>query len=141
MARLTVLVAFALFAVSAWAAGIGVSEAWIRHLPGGAPAGGYLTLENQSEKAVALVGASSPEYGMVMIHKTVEEGGTAKMVPVNKVDIAAGGKVVFRPGGYHLMLMHVKRNIEVGSSIPITLEFSGGQKVTAQFRVRGPTAK
>ena len=141
MVRLTILIVSALFTVSAWAAGISVSGAWIRQLPAGVPAGGFFTLQNQGKEAVALVAASSPEYGMVMLHKSVEEGDISRMMPVDKIEVPAGGKVLFRSGSYHLMLMNAKHNIKVGSRIPVVLEFSGGQKVTAQFEVRGPTAK
>lgn len=141
MARLAILIASVLFAASAWAAGISVSDAWIRHLPAGAPAGGYFMLQNQGKEAVALVGASSPDYGMVMMHKTIEEGGSSKMVSIDKIDVPAGGKVAFRPGGYHLMLMHARHDIKVGSKIPVALKFSDGQTITVQCEVRGPTAK
>ncbi len=141
MARLTVLIASGLFAASAWAAGITVSGAWIRHLPAGVPAGGFFTLHNQGKEAVALVGGSSPEYGMVMIHRSIEEGGASKMMHVDKIDVPAGGKVIFSPGGYHLMLMDAKHDIKVGSRIPVTLVLSDGRKVTVQFEVRGPTAR
>jgi len=98
-------------------------------------------LHNESKDAIALVGASSPDYAMVMLHKTVEEGGTSKMMAVDRIEVPAGGAVTFHPGGYHLMLMHAKHEIKVGSRIPVTLVFSGGAKVTAQFEVRGPTAR
>ncbi|MDA8110209.1 MAG: copper chaperone PCu(A)C [Betaproteobacteria bacterium] len=141
MARLAVLIASALFAASAWAADLTVSGAWIRHLPAGVPAGGFFTVHNLSKQDTALVGASSPDYGMVMIHKTIEEGGVSRMVEGGKIVLPAGGKVAFRPGGYHLMLMHAKHEIKVGTKIPVTLEFAGGQKVTALFEVRGATAR
>lgn len=141
MARVAILIASALLAASAWAAGLTVSGAWIRHLPAGVPAGGYFSVQNLGKQPIALVGATSPDYGMVMIHKTVEEGGVSKMVAVNKIVLPAGGKVTFRPGGYHLMLMHAKHDIAVGSKVPVTLEFSGGQRVTVVFEVRGPTAR
>ena len=141
MSRFTVLILSVLFSANSWAAGLSVSDAWIRHLPAGVPAGGYFSLQNQGKDAVALVGASSPAYGMVMMHKTVQEGGSSKMVGVDKIDVPAGGKFAFRPGGYHLMLMHAKHDIKVGSTIPVSLKFSDGQTITAQFEVRGPAAK
>lgn len=141
MTRHLLLIVSLLFAASAWAAGVEVSGAWIRLLPGGAPAGGYFALRNPGEQAMALVGASSPDYGMVMIHKTVEQGGISKMIHVDKIEVPAGGKVSFSPGSYHLMLMNPKHGIAVGSRIPVTLKFSDGQEVDAQFEVRGPTAR
>jgi periplasmic copper chaperone A len=141
MTRLAVLFASALFATSVWAAGITVSGAWVRHLPAGVPAGGYFTLHNQSKEAIALVGASSPDYAMVMLHKTVEQSGMSKMVPVHKIEVPAGGMLRFHPGGYHLMFMHAKHEVKVGSRIPVTLLFSGGEQVTARFEVHGPAAR
>ena len=138
MARLSVLL-LVLFAASAAAADITVSSAWIRRMPGGAPAGGFFTV--RSNLATALTGARAPDYGMVKIHRTVEQGGVAKMTPVTSIDLPAGADVALRPGGYHLMLMHAKRDIELGSTIPVTLLFSNGKNVTVQFEVRGPTAR
>lgn len=138
MVRLAVLLLTVLVSASATAADITVSGAWIRRLPAGAPAGGYFTVH--SKKANALVGARAPDYGMVAMHKTVEQGGLAKMIPVRRIDLPAGGTVTFRPGGYHLMLMHARHDIAPGSRIPVTLLFSDGQNVTVQFEVRGPTA-
>lgn len=141
MARFFVLIASALFAASAWAADLTVSGAWIRRLPAGVPAGGFFTVHNVGKQDTALVGASSPAYGMVMIHKSKEEGGVSKMAKVGKIELPAGGKVSFRPGGYHLMLIHARHEIALGAKIPVTLEFAGGQKVTTLFEVRGPTAR
>ena len=141
MVRFSVLLASLLFAVSASAAGLEVTGAWIRHLPAGVPAGGFFTIHNPGKRAVALVGASSPAYGTVMMHRTIEEGGVAKMVAVKRVEVPAGGTLAFRPGGYHLMLMHPKRDIPVGAKIPVTLEFSNGRKLTVHFDVRGPAAQ
>lgn len=139
--RHLLLIVFLLFAGSVWAAGIEVSGGWIRLLPAGVPAGGYLALRNSGERAMTLVGASSPDYHMVMIHKTVEQGGMSQMIDVDKIEVPAGGEVSFSPGGYHLMLMNPTRDIAVGSKIPVTLKFSDGKEVTAQFEVRGPSGK
>ena len=141
MARLTLLLASALLAASAWAVDLGVSGAWIRQLPAGVPAGAYFTLANHGQSPAALVAASSPDYGTVMIHRTVEHGGTASMVMLDRVEVPARGKIEFRPGGYHLMLMRAKRDIKLGAKVPITLEFADGQKLTVQFEVRGAGAQ
>ncbi|OGA16494.1 MAG: hypothetical protein A3G25_10600 [Betaproteobacteria bacterium RIFCSPLOWO2_12_FULL_63_13] len=139
MVRLIVFFLTILVAASASAADITVSGAWIRRTPGGAPAGGYFTVH--SKKATALVGARTPDYGMVTMHRTVEQGGIAKMIPVSRIDLSAGGTVVFQPGGYHLMLMHAGHDVALGSKIPVTLLFSDRQNVTVPFEVRGPTAR
>lgn len=141
MQGLVVMIACLVFSASAWAGELHVSGAWIRLLPAGAPAGGFFSLNNTGKEPVTLTGASSPDFSKVMLHKTVEKGGVSKMMAVHKLEVPAGGKVQFRPGGYHLMLMRAAHTIRLGSSVPVVLHFAGGQQLTAQFRVRGPSAK
>jgi copper(I)-binding protein len=126
-----------LFMLPAHAAGFRVDDAWVRDLPGGVPAAGYFLLRNDEAKAAELTGASSPAFGHVMLHQSVQSGGVARMREVHAVAVPAGGAVNFTPGGYHLMLMAPTRKIVRGEKIPITLKFADGQAVTAQFEVRG----
>lgn len=125
---------------SAFAAGIQVTEAWIRWLPANLPAGGYAQVTNDTDKEVKLVGASSPKYGMVMLHQTVNKNGMSNMVHVDAIAIAPHKSMAFTPGDYHIMLMQPKPGIEPGQKVPVTLKFSNGQEVTAEFEVRKPTA-
>jgi len=142
MPRLALLVvALILSTTIVWAAEITVSDAWIRRLPVDVPSAGYFTVHNQGDRLVGLVRAHSSVYGMIMMHQTIAKGGMSKMVKVQRIDIAPGGTVSFHPRSYHLMLMDPKREIAIGSKVPVTLEFSGGQKVTAQFEVRGAAAR
>ncbi|MFO1315479.1 MAG: copper chaperone PCu(A)C [Burkholderiales bacterium] len=129
------------FCISAVAADFEVSDAWVRLLPAGAPAGGYFNLRNNSKAPVALVGASSSDYRNVMLHRTKEESGTSRMLHVESVEIPANGSISFAPGSYHLMLMGATRTHVPGDRIPVTLEFSDKHKITAQFEARAASAR
>jgi periplasmic copper chaperone A len=118
-----------------------VSDAWIRALPSNVPSGGYFTLSNDSDRRVVLTGASSPACGMLMLHRTETAGGVASMADVPSISIAGGEHVSFAPGGYHLMCMDPTPAIRPGNSVAITLEFGGGAKVTANFKVRSATGR
>jgi copper(I)-binding protein len=124
----------------AFASGIQVTDAWIRWLPSNLPAGGYAKVTNDTDKEVKLVGASSPKYGMVMLHQTVNKNGMSNMVHVDAIPIPPHKSMAFTPGDYHIMLMQPKPGIEPGQKVPITLKFSDGQSVTTEFEVRKPTA-
>jgi copper(I)-binding protein len=125
---------------SALAAGIQVTDAWIRWLPSNLPAGGYAKVTNDTDKEVKLIGASSPKYGMVMLHQTMNKNGMSNMVHVDAIAIAPHKSMAFTPGDYHIMLMQPKPGIEPGQKVPVTLKFSDGQSVTTEFEVRKPTA-
>lgn len=58
------------------------------------------------------------------------------MQPVAKIDIPAGGTVALEPGGYHLMLMELKEEPKVGSTVELTLTFEGAGDVVVKAEVR-----
>ena len=139
--RLAILACLVGLASGVGAAELEVSNAWIRLIPGGVPAGGYFTLRNGTNQPAVLVRASSSAFGGVMMHRTTEEKGRSRMLPVDSIEVPVRGSLAFSPGGYHLMLFNPSRNVAVGDRVLITLEFADGHKITAQFDVRGPAGK
>ncbi len=113
-----------------------ISDPWIRAAPPLAPMAGYLVLENTGPAEAALVGAHSDAFGMVMMHRSYEEGGLAKMAHQDRVEVPAGEQVRFEPGGLHLMLMHPTAVLAAGERVAITLEFADGTRQGIEFEVR-----
>jgi copper(I)-binding protein len=111
---------------------------WVRWLPSGLPAAGYLTITNNGDKPVALIGMSSPDYGMAMLHQSTTEGSTSKMIMVDKLTVPAHGKVQFTPGNYHVMLEQPKRPLAPGDNIQLQLKFSDGETVVAPMPIKPP---
>jgi len=113
-----------------------VSAAWMRWLPAGLPAGGYLTLHNRGSRPATLVGASSADYAQISMHLSVNQAGTSSMRPVEQIRLGPGESVSFAAGGYHLMLEHPTITVHPGDHVPITLHFAGGPSMTVSFEVR-----
>ncbi|MFL9983795.1 copper chaperone PCu(A)C [Paraburkholderia sediminicola] len=129
------------FASAAHAAGanaISVKDAWVRWLPNNLPAAGYVTLVNASDKPVDLVDISSNDYGDAMLHQTVSNGSTQKMVMVDKLTVPAHGQVAIAPGGYHVMLEDAKHKVAPGDTVHLTLKFSDGETLDTPFAVKSP---
>ena len=131
----------ALAAPALAASSVTVTNAWMRALPGGLPAGGYFTVHNPTAKTLTLRAASSPACGMLMLHKSETMSGMASMANVDTVDVPAGGTLEFSPGGYHLMCMQPKASLAPGRKASVTLVFVGGDKITTDFAVRGANGK
>jgi periplasmic copper chaperone A len=125
----------------AGAGGLALSDPWFRLVMPSLPAAGYFTLSNSGAAAQSLVGASSPGCGMLMLHRSINQGGQERMVMVQSVAVPAHGKVSFAPGGYHLMCMSPSAALRPGQSVPVTLRFAGGGSLTASFPVRNATGK
>jgi copper(I)-binding protein len=130
-----------LAAAAAAAPGLAVSDGWFRALPGTLPSGGYFTLRNSGAKKMVLTGADSPACGTLMLHKSQSKGGLAAMDMVSSVDLPPGGGVSFAPGGYHLMCMDAKPVLKIGATVPVTLTFQDGGRLTANFAVRNAAGK
>ncbi|HWA91995.1 MAG TPA: DUF1775 domain-containing protein [Rhizomicrobium sp.] len=120
-------------------ASVTVSEAWLRALPQGLPAGGYFKLHNHGTKPLTLNGASSPACSMLMLHKSESDNGMSRMSDVATVDIAPGADIAFAPGGYHLMCMDAR--LQPGTSVPVALRFADGSHADATFAVRNAAGK
>jgi periplasmic copper chaperone A len=139
--RLLLAAGLLVLAGPALAAQMRVSDAWIRAMPVGIPSGGYFTLHNETNAPVVLTGVESPACGSVMLHKSESQGGMSAMRPVSEVEVAPGGQVQFAPGGYHLMCMKASTALKPGATVPMTLIFKGGAKLTANFAVRDAAGK
>jgi periplasmic copper chaperone A len=64
------------------------------------------------------------------------DSGMMGMRKIDSLEIPAGGMVKLMPGGYHIMLIGLTRELVVGEKIEMTLKFekAGDVKVTAEVR-------
>jgi hypothetical protein len=121
--------------------GVRVAQAWIRWLPANLPAGGYLTLVNESARTVTLVAVHSPAYASVALHRTLTSGGTARMVPVAGISVPAHATLDFASLGYHLMLTQARQPVQPGQQLPLRLQFADGGTLDVNAQVKPPTAQ
>jgi copper(I)-binding protein len=113
-----------------------VSDCWIRLLPGNLPSGAYFSVMNMSAQPIDLTGVRTDAYGTAMLHQTQSQGGTSKMLMVEKVTVPAHGTLAFKPGGYHVMLEQPKTPLKVGMPIPFTFVFSDGEQINAKCETK-----
>ena len=102
-----------------------VYNAWIRPTVQGQNGAVYFLLNNYSAEADELVAASSNITDSVEIHESSMVEGTdiMQMNQVFSVPLNGGSEVTFKPGGLHIMLVEVKREIKNGETVEITLHF------------------
>jgi len=121
--------------------GLALADPWFRLVLPSLPAAGYFTLSNSGAAAQTLVGASSPGCGMLMLHRSINQGGQERMLMVQSVTVPPHSKVRFAPGGYHMMCTSPTAALRPGRSVPVTLRFADGGSLTASFPVRNATGK
>ena len=117
------LIASVTFASSALAQ-VSVTEAWIRAtVPKQSSTGAFMQIKSMRE--ARLIAARSAIAGAVEIHQMEMTGQIMRMHAVNGIDLPAGKPVDLASGGYHLMLLNLKRQLKEGDTVPLTLTVQG----------------
>ncbi len=112
-----------------------VADAWVRAtVPQQRTTGLYVNLT--SAKGGKLVSASSTVAEAVEIHEMKMDGQIMRMRQLPELALPAGQTVQLKPGGYHIMLINLKRPLAVGEAVPVTLviENTAGPKETLEVR-------
>ena len=122
----------------AWADGsISIENPWVRDAPPHAEmSAGYLTILNHSAQAQTLTSVSSPQFQKVEAHRTEMVDGQVRMLREDNVTVPAHGSVEFKPGGYHLMLIHPQHELKLGDQVELRLLFKGSQPLTVDAQIR-----
>jgi len=115
---------FAVLAMSALMASataqVSVTAPWVRATVAAQKSTGAF-MHLQSAHDVRLVGVSTPLAQAVELHRSQMDGSTMKMRQVDGIDLPAGRGVNLASGGYHIMLIGLKRQLNDGEVVPITL--------------------
>ena len=101
---------------------------------------GYLTITNDTDGTITLVGASSSEVGRVELHESMmNDEGEMQMIPRPEgFTVGPGGRISLESGGKHLMLFDPE---PTGDELEFTLDFGSEQLVvTAAFDEAGSAA-
>ena len=114
-----------------------VSNAWVQAMPPSqTTTAAYMTITNNSQKEIILVKASSDIAAAAEIHHMSDTNGMMTMGMVLSVHVPALGKVTLQPGGFHVMLIHLKKVVNKGDIVPIKLYFQDGREVLIQAQAK-----
>ena len=122
-----------------------IHHAWARAGARTAKAGAaFLSVVSMSGEADRLVSASSAAAEIVELHTHLNDNGVMRMRQVEAIDIPAGEEVHLAPGGFHIMLIGLTRQLVEGESLDIELVFERAGPVELTVPVmgighRGPT--
>lgn len=99
----------------------------------------YLTISNQGSGPDRLISIQTEVARVVEMHETVIEADIAKMRPVNDgVIVPEKSQVAFEPGGLHVMLVGLSRDLKTGDTITLTFNFENAGSVEIRVPVREP---
>lgn len=134
--------ALALFAAHAAAAydyhvkDLTILNPWARPAAQGQNGAVYLTIKNAGKDTETFISAETPLAEKAELHETRDEDGVMSMRPVKDgIAIKPGASVEFKPGGYHIMLFGLKKPLEEGGVVPLTITLAKAGAVTVEIKV------
>ena len=96
----------------------------------------YLTIVNRSNVDQVIIGAESPDYERVELHRSSISNGLSEMRSLDQISVPANKRVTFEPGGLHVMLINPKRAYGVEDRIRLVLRLGGGDRFEASAVIR-----
>ena len=113
-------------------------DAWVRAAQAGGTSAAYMALTNGRVAPEVLTGVSAPDLtASASLHETSSDAsGMTGMQSLDSITIPAGGTVALEPGGYHIMLMDLTKELKAGDRVTLVLTFqqAGVVNVTAEVR-------
>ncbi len=114
-----------------------VQDAWARPANAGSNGAAYFTIQNPGKTEDALLSASASIAQAAELHlSSMNSEGTMTMQPQASVAVPAGEDVAFKPGGLHVMLVNLQRDLKIGDAFQLELEFqnAGTQIITVEVK-------
>lgn len=132
------LVALAIWSSAALAAPttLQIRDGYVREMPPGQTvSAAFMTLQNDTAKPIAIVAASSDAADRAELHNHRHTADGMRMEKIVRLEIPAKGQQLLQPGGYHLMLLDLKRPLKAGQTVRITLIDEQGRTYGANVPV------
>lgn len=138
MKKILTALLFSLLTPLAMAASpVDVHHGYVRAVPPGqSNSAAFMMLKNNSAKAISLVRAQSGIAEAVELHTHTMNQGVMQMRQVSEISVPGNGSTQLKPGGYHIMLIGLKKNLFEGQTVQLKLHFSNGSMSIVDLPIR-----
>lgn len=127
---------FAAVSVSSANDTVKIEKVWVRPAPANGTSAVFMVIKNAGKNPDRLVSASTDSAKIVELHDHIADGDVKRMRPVNGIDIPAGGEVILKPGGLHVMLFDLTRELIKNDKIHLILNFEKAGKVYLEVPIK-----
>lgn len=116
--------------------GIVIEDAFARARPGSAKMGGaFLKITNTNDDDDMVLSVSADIAKRTELHTHLMKDGVMRMTKVDSILVPAGQSVMFKPGGYHVMMMGLTSEMAKGSHFTVTLSFKNAGDIEVMVPV------
>ena len=116
---------------------LSVREAWVAEaLPGQSMTAAYMIIANEGDVDEELLSMDSEIAENVELHTMEQQGEMMRMRRVDSIVIGAGDEVALEPGGLHIMLIGLTREINAGDTVESKLTFESKKNLTVSAPIK-----
>jgi copper(I)-binding protein len=116
---------------------ITVSGGEIRASLGASPnSAAYMTIANDGAQPDQLLSVTCACAASAVPHRSEMKGGVMTMKATGPLAIRGHGRLLFQPGGLHVMLTGLKRPLVAGQRQDMVLRFAHAGSIRAHFEVK-----
>jgi copper(I)-binding protein len=115
---------------------IDIKNAWARPAMQGNTSAIYFLIENNRVTNVKLISVDSSIAELTEIHLSKNVDGTMKMEKQEFIEIESNKTVEFKPGSYHVMLINLNKNLNVGDQFEVSLSFDNSEVKNISVEVK-----
>ena len=103
---------------------IEIKDTWVRPAAKQANSAMYFKIFNNSNIPDTLISAKSKSADLTQIHETFKrENNQMGMRELKFIAIPAKSVIELKPGGFHIMLLDMKKDYKIGDFVKTTLQF------------------
>jgi copper(I)-binding protein len=114
---------------------IDIKAAWVRTGAEGLNSALYFKIENNTDRPDTLYEVTSDIARHIMMHETYKKNDMMGMREIKDIVIKPGSSVEFKPGGYHVMLMELNKDLKEGNETNFTLLFKLAGEINIKAKV------
>ena len=113
-----------------------VMDAWARPAASGDNGAVYFIISNATDTDDRLLTVSTDVASVAEVHMSMKDSNDVMSMQMQEaVPIPAQQEVIFKPGGLHVMLIGLSRDLKIGETISLTLNFEKAGSITLQAPV------
>lgn len=113
-----------------------VKNQWLRPGAKGMGTALYFEVENPTDKPDTLYKITSDISSMIQLHETYAKDELMGMREVGEFVIEPESSLELKPGGYHIMVMKLKRDIKKSDEIEFKLHFKNAGSIIIRAKLK-----
>lgn len=118
---------------------VSIIDAWARPANLGDNGAIYLKINNPGPQTDSLLEVQTDVAAQAELHKSeMDDQGVMSMHHQNHIDIPPDSQVELAPGGLHVMLLNLKRDLHLGDTIQVTFKFQNSDEITLEIPIKQP---